>query len=179
MFFLLLSRFRRSLLLISFCENAHTKALRRGNLLFAAAKLSFAPTKPLFAPTKPSFAAAKQNASDSKSLKKKGLARGRIAATHRQTAKTPRAVNAKRRPKKLPANDLAKRGAAKASVKVFLPLPLIFIFLSLPLPYVNGPCKFCTYECPLHCGLWRDDRWWKQLCSRPGAHRQEASPLGI
>jgi len=109
----------------------------------------------------------------------KELARGRIAATHRQTAKTPRAVNAKRRPKKLPANDLAKQGAAKASVKVFLPLPLIFIFLSLPLPYVNGPCKFCTDECPLHCGLWRDDRWWEQLCSRPGAHRQEASPLGI
>lgn len=91
----------------------------------------------------------------------------------------PRELKAKCRPKKLPANDLAKQGAAKASVKVFLPLPLIFIFLSLPLPYVNGPCKFCTDECPLHCGLWRDDRWWKQLCSRAGAHRQEASPLGI
>ncbi|WP_311355359.1 hypothetical protein [Alloprevotella tannerae] len=59
--------------LISFCKNAHTKALRRGCLLFAAAKLSFAPTKPLFAPTKPSFAATKQNASGSKSLKKKDL----------------------------------------------------------------------------------------------------------
>ena len=71
MFFLLLSRFRRPLLLISFCENTHTKALRRGSLLFAAAKLSFAPTKPLFARTKPSFAAAKQNASGSKILKKR------------------------------------------------------------------------------------------------------------
>ena len=73
LFFLLLSRFRRPLLLISFCENTHTKALRRSSLLFAAAKLSFAPTKPLFAPTKPSFAAAKQNASGSKILKKKDL----------------------------------------------------------------------------------------------------------
>ncbi|WP_315553458.1 hypothetical protein [Alloprevotella tannerae] len=73
LFFLLLSRFRRPLFLISFCENAHTKALRQGNLLFAAAKLSFAPTKPLFAPTKPSFAAAKQDASGSKILKEKDL----------------------------------------------------------------------------------------------------------
>ena len=56
---------------VSFGEKAHTEALRRGSLLFAAAKLSFAPTKPLFAPAKPSFAAAKQNASDSKSLKKR------------------------------------------------------------------------------------------------------------